>query len=232
MKTPIEPYSYIIAEAVEPVSVPIDVIAQLFSRTVTIAFVILCVAGFVFLLIKRKMGAHDKALLLAGVIFSSLGVVLNNLGWRGISTAFIPISLGAAYLFESRFRSYFRSAFLVLLILFMFIPLHQSFNSEVQFQTREAYMADNFFFNHYNWENPISILAGFRTATYLTSKMSVYKYINKDPTTVRDVNTILCTPELLFQNYTLDNLLNFLHEERLNVVYNDGFSYVTIKVHP
>jgi len=216
-----------------PVSVPIDTIAQKFSTAILITSVMICVAGFVILLIKRKMRDLDKALFLTGVGYFGFGTMIYVLGSRAIPIAFIPFSLGAAYLFESRFRPYLISLFLVLLILFSFIPLHLSFMPDIQFQTREAYRAENFFIDYYNWEKPSSILANFRVLTYLESKLSVESYFSPDPRTVKEVDTIFYTVGLgrdfLGENYTMERLFQ---EERLNEVYNNGFSYMAIKAQP
>ena len=216
-----------------PVAVPIDVIAQMFSRTVTIGFAIICGAGFIFLLVKRKMRTLDKAILLTGVSYSGLGTLLYILGARAIPIAFIPVSLGAAYLFESRFRPYFKYIFLVLLILFSFIPLHLSFINEIQFQTREAYLAENFFINYYDGEKPSVTLANYWVTTYLQSEMSAETYFSLDPRTVKEADTIFYSvglgKDFLGQNYTIERLLQ---EERLNVVYNNNFSYIAIKAQP
>lgn len=233
MTSPSE-YSTIVERTITPASGPIDVIAQIFSRAVTIAFTMICGAGFLFLLIKRKLRALDKALLLTGVLYSGLGIFLYSLGSRAIIIAFIPISLGAAWLFEIKFRPYFQHIFsvllIVLLILFSFIPLHKSFTNAIHFQTQEAYRAENFFINYYNWEKPSFILVNFRVMTYLQSKLSADPYFSPDPRTVKEVDTIFYTVGLgknfLGANYTMENLFS---EERLNVVYNNGFSYMAIK---
>lgn len=231
IKTPEGSYSYIIAQAVgpSPVQISINVIAQFFSRTVTIAFIGLCVAGFILLLVKRKMDALDKAILLAGVVYLGLGTVLNTLGARAIAVAFIPISLGAAFLFKGKFRPYLAGLFLVLLVLFLFVPLHQSFNTEIQYQTRETYIADNFFVDHCNWENPGSVVSDFRTNTYLTSKLSVYEYIHPWLQAGEKADAILYTPQFVgseLGNYS--SMESLSQGEMLNLVYNDGFSYVLI----
>jgi len=227
-------YSNIVEATIAPASVPIDVIAQTFSRAVTIAFIMICGAGFMFLLIKRKLRALDKAVLLTGVLYTGLGILLYSLGSRAIIIAFIPVSLGAAWLFESKFRPYFKYIFsvllIVLLILFSFIPLHQSFTNSIHFQTLEAYRADNFFIEYYNWEKPSSIFADFRVITYLQSKLSVYTYFTPYLQTGKEADTIFYTvgvgKYLLRKNYTMERMFC---EERLNVVYNNGFSYIAIK---
>jgi hypothetical protein len=223
-------YSYIASVTMAPaVSIPINVIAQFFSRTVTIAVVIICVAGSVFLLIKRKMGTLDKAIFLTGVIYALLGTVLSTLGERAIAIFFIPLSWGAAYLFKSRFRRYFIGVLLVLLILFLFIPLHQSFGTEIPFQTRETYIADNFFIDHYNWENPGLVVSDFRTNTYLAAKLSVTEYIQPWLQIGEKADAILYSPQfvgLALGNYS--SMESLSQGEKLNLVYNDGFSYVLI----
>ncbi len=229
-------YSGVVEATLTPVSVPIDVIAQMFSRGVTITTVMICFAGFIFLLIKRKMRDLDKAIFLTGAIYSAFGIIFFTLGSRAIPIVFIPISLGASYLLESRFRPYVKSLFLVLLILFAFIPLHDSFyDSQIMFQTKEAYQTENFFIDHYNWTNPSFILAHFRVITYLQTNQPSVAYFEDDVypplfQRIKEYDCIVYTVglgiNLLRYNYTTDKILS---EEKLNVVYNSGFSYIAIK---
>jgi hypothetical protein len=229
-------YSSIIRATLAPVSVPTDVVAQMFSRGVTITAVIICLVGFAVLVIKRKMRDLDKAIFLTGAVYSAFGSIFFTLGSRAIPIVFIPTSLGAAYLLESRFRPYVKSLFLVLLILFAFIPLHGTFNiNQIMFQTKEAYQTENFFINHYNWTNPSLILAHFRVITYLQSKQPSLIYFEDDVYSplfprIKEYDCIVYTVglgiNLLRYNYTTDRILR---EEKLNVVYNNGFSYIAIK---
>jgi hypothetical protein len=225
-------YSQIVS-ATTAVVVPnsINFIGQFFSRTVTIVAVIICVAGLILLLIKRKLGASDKAILLTGIIYSGLGAVLNTLGWRAIAVVFIPISLGAAFLFKGKFKPYFAGLFLVLLVLFLFVPLHSSFNTEIKFQTRENYMADNFFIDHYNLENPgLKIVSDFRTNTYLESKLNDTVYIQYWLQAGDKADAILYTPQFVGRNLGNYSSMESLSQgEKLNLLYNDGFSIVLIK---
>jgi hypothetical protein len=235
MTVPTE-YSGWVTAVLTPVSVPIDEIAQMFSRGVTIATVMICFAGFTVLLIKRKMRDLDKAIFLVGVVYSASGLIFYTLGGRAVPIVFIPISLGASYLLKSRFRPYAKSLFLVLLILFAFIPLHGSFNaSQIMFQTKEAYQTENFFIDHYNWTNPSLILAHFRVITYLETKQPSLVYFEADVYSplfprIKEYDCIVYTVglgiNLLRYNYTTDRILR---EEKLNVVYSSGFSYIAIK---
>jgi hypothetical protein len=214
-------------------SVPVDVVAQALSRTVTILSIILCVAGFIFLLVKRKMSVNDKAILVSGVVYTVLGAFLNTIGWRALAVAFIPISMGVALLFISRFSRFFKYVFLLLLILFLFIPLHQSFNQEIQFQTRDVYIASNFFIDHYQWEKPGSILTGFRVETYIQPKLNSYTYINRNPEIAGEMDTIFYTLELAGNRFGNNSTFeSFLQNQRLNIVYNDGVSNIATKVLP
>jgi len=226
-----------IAEAtLAPVSVPIDVTAQMFSRSVTITTVMICLAGFTVLVIKRKMRDLDKAIFLTGAVYSGVGVLLYILGSRALPIVFIPVSLGASYLFETRFRRYINFLFLVLLILFAFIPLHNAFyDSQIMFQTKEAYQTENFMIDHYNWTNQAFILAHYRVLTYLQTKQPNLANFEDDVYSplfprLKEYNCIVYTvgldKNLLRYNYTTERILR---EEKLNVVYNSGFSYVAIK---
>ena len=160
-------FSDIVAATIASVSVPIDVVAQMFSRAVTITTIAICIVGFIILLVKKKMRDLDKAIFLTGVVYSGVGIVVYTLGSRTIAIIFIPISLGASYLLESKFGKYIKSFFLVLLILFAFIPLHTTFyDSQITFQTKEAYQTENFFVDHYNSTSQALVLAHVRAITY------------------------------------------------------------------
>jgi len=216
---------------VRPVSIPIDAIAQKFSIAILITSVIICVAGFIILLIKRKMRDLDKAIFITGAGYFGLGVILWILGSRSIPIAFIPTSLGAAYLFESRLRPYLKSFFLVLLILFLFSPLRLTFyKNDVMFQTREAYIAENFLIDHYDWANYHLVLANFRVVTYFESKLTGNAYFSSKFQKIEEADTIFYTVGLGLYlskyNYTIERII---HEERLNVMYNNGFSMVITK---
>ena len=226
-------YSNIVSGTLNPILNPIDVVAQFFSRSVTIAFVAICSVGFMFLLIKRKLKAYDKAILLIGIFYSGLGIFLNSLGWRAIILVFIPVSLGAVWLFENKFRIYFKYIFSVLLIalliFFTFIPIHQSFTDSVHFQTIEAHRTDNFLIEHYELEKTTKIYAGFRVITYLQGKTN-HTNLTHGFENGKEAEVILYTVELgkdlLKENYTMKKLFS---EEMLNVAYNNGFSYITVK---
>jgi hypothetical protein len=229
-------YSSIVKAILAPVSVPIDEIAQMFSRGVTITTIMICFAGFIVLLIKRKMRDVDKAIFLTGVVYSASGIILSNLGSRAIAIVFIPISLGASYLLKSRFRPYVISLFLVLLILFAFVPLHGTFNTnQIMFQTKVDYQTENFLIDHYNWTNPSLILAHSRVITYLYAKQPSLVIFEDDVYSplfprIKEYDCIVYTVglgiNLLRYNYTNKGIL---HEEKLNMIYNNGFSYIATK---
>jgi hypothetical protein len=225
-------YSSIVTQTVGSSSVPIQIndIAQFFSRGVIIAFIGLCVIGLILLFFKRKTDALDKAIFLSGLVYLALGAVLNTLGYRALAVVFIPLSLGAAFLLKGKFRSYIAGLFLILLILFVFVPIHNSFSTEITEQTRENYVADNFFIDHYNWQNPGSVVSDFRTNTYLEAKLNVYVYINAWLPAGGKANAILYTPQFVGTNLGNYSSMESLSKgEKLSLVYNDGFSYVLIK---
>ena len=222
-----------------PAPVPIDAIAQMLAGIVEIAFGITCLAGFILLLVKRKMRSLDKAIFLTGLIYSGVGVILYILGSRAIAIAFIPISLGAPYLLENRFRSYLKSLFLVLLILLVFVPVHSSFYDRyIFFQTKEAYQAEHFMIDYYNWTTPSLVLAHAPVVEYLRPNLGAKEVnatsLERDDSSLfprlREYDSILYTVGLgnsfLKYNYTLEGVL---YDEKLNVVYSNGFSDIMVK---
>lgn len=224
-------YTQVVAVALLPVQVPIDKVAQIFSRLVTISALLLCCVGFLFMLAKKALGATDKAILLLGIFYSGLGVVLFTLGTRAIPIAFIPISLGAVYLLKSRFKRYFVSIFLVLLLLFVFIPLHQSFYNEVQFHTKDTYLTENFFIDHYQWEDTSLVLANYRVIKYVDAKAGVEERLFTSRTDQVDrIDAVLYTvglsKDFYGQNYTITELFQ---DVNLNVLCDDGDSFIAVK---
>jgi hypothetical protein len=229
-------YSSITKAILAPVSVPFDEIAQMFSRYVTIATIMICFAGFTILLIKRKMRDLDIAIFLTGVVYSTVGIGLSALGSRAIPLIFMPISLGAAYFLKTRFRPYVIALFLVLIILFVFIPIHGTFgSSQIFFQTRVDYQTENFLIDHYNWTNPSLMLAHYRVITYLEAKQPSPVRFEDDVYSplfprIEEYDCIVYTVglgiNLLRYNYTTDSIL---HENILNVIYDAGSSYIALK---
>ena len=226
-------YSNIAEATFASASVPLDIMFQLFSRAVTITFIVISGVGFMFLFIKGKINSLDKALFLTGLIYLGFGIFLDSLGERAIIISFIPISLGASFLFEKTYRTklkYLLSIILIaFLILFPFIPLHQSFTHSVHFQTQETYKADDFFIEYYNWERHGYILADFRAITYVSSKLDVNHGLTADLDKGKQAHTIFYTTglgkSLASRNITMDEIIN---GERFNTIYNNGFSYLAI----
>ena len=228
-------YSSVIQSSITPASVPVDDIAQLFSRATTIVAIAICVIGFLFLIIKRKLRNLDKALLLTGMFYTGLGVFLAALGSRAIVIAFIPVALGAVWLFESKIHPYLKKIFsafvIVLLILFLFIPLHLSFNSSIQFQTQESYKAENFLIQHAEWEKSPYVFAYSRVIPYVQSKIAfdtpITPYLDTEG---KPFDIVLYTvglgKDLLTQNYTLQKIIS---EDNLNLVYSTGVSIIATR---
>ena len=217
-----------------PVSVPIDAISQSISTAILVISILICVIGSIVMLIRRKIRGSDWAIFITAVGYFSLGIVIYVLGSRAIPLAFIPVSLGAAYIFESRFRKYLVSLVLILLILFSFIPLHSAFSkNDIMFQTKEAYMAENFFVENYNWADRSIVFANFRVVTYFASKLIDNPLLRWKYQTLNETDTIFYTIGLgLYLSQYNDTLVRILHEETSNLVYTNGFSMIITKVGP
>ncbi len=214
------------------VSVTFDKIAQVFVWAILATTVAICVIGFVALLFRREMKELGKtlAIFLTGAAYAVVGMVIYILGSRAIPLVFVPISLGAAYLFKSRAKPYAKSIFLILLILFTFIPVHVAYSREfVFFQTEESYKAENFFVDHYGWTKHSSIVADKWVTDYLQGKVIGNASFN-NPEEIKEVNAIFYTIGLGLTmssfNYTIERAIS---EERLNVVYDNGYSIVASK---
>jgi hypothetical protein len=237
MTSPSE-YSSII-KIYPPASIPINSIAQMFSRTVTIAFGITCLVGFILLLVKRKLRSLDKAILITGVVYSGTGIILYTLGTRAIPIIFIPISLGVSYLFESRLRPYFICLFLILLSLVAFLPLHASFaDSSIIFQTKEAQTTTDFMIEKYDWNRHSTILSHVEDQAYITPQVEG-NFIFYNDFSLGFQSRNIETYDIIIYSVGLAKSLernNFSEEnvsrqisDRFNVIYNSGLSYIAEK---
>lgn len=234
-------YAYVVELTLARVSVPVDVVAQMFSRAVTITTIFVCFVGFIILLIKRKMRDLDKAIFLTGASYSAFGLVFYVLGTRAIPLAFVPVSLGASYLFESKFRPYLKCIFLILLSLFAFIPLHSSFvDSPIMFQTKEEYTTANFMIEKNNWNTHSTIFSHSSTRWYLSPFVEGNCTLEEDDlpqlqTLSSDIKSydfiiysIGLAKRLASYNISEDEISRRIFDE-YNVIYNSGFSYIAKK---
>jgi hypothetical protein len=230
-------YSQIVTIRRPPV--PIDAIAQALNGIVEVSFGIACLAGFILLLVKRKMRNLDKAVFLTGLIYSSVGAVLYTLGSRAIPMAFIPISLGAVYLFESKLRLYLACLFLILLSLFVFIPLNASFSStSMVFQTKDAYTTANFMIEKYNWNRHSTVLSHSSDRWYIDPQVEGNSELDEDSSSnPKSLNVTIYDSVIysigLAQSFEVRGVSeeNALRQilDKFNVVYDSGSSYIAEK---
>jgi hypothetical protein len=216
---------------IKQVYFPIDAIAQNFSTTVLILTVVLCVAGFFFLLVKRKLRDIDKAILLTGIVYTIPGYFVYLLGYRALALAFLPVCLGAPFIFQTRFKKLLIGLLLILLILFTFVPIHLAFSQQyITYQTKEGYIADNFFIDHYELSKPYYVLASFFTRDYLENRMIGPSNFTTDGGQIKEVKMVMynLALQVYFQgsNNTFETIV---YGEKLNTVYDNGFSKILMK---
>ena len=212
----------------------VDVVAQFFSRTVVIATMFAAVLGFIVLLKKRKLEKTDYAMLITGAIFiTTLVVAPSNYSMMSNRSYFllcIPASMGAAYLCESKLRKYFKTLFLILLILFTFVLVHQSFyNQEIFFQTKAEYRSVSFVVNEVNWSNPTSMLSNYRLQLYLNSISldgNITFYAVSSTTVLTDYDLIVynvgLAKALVTANYSEAQVFKEFNMNHFNLIFNSG----------
>lgn len=146
----------------------------------------------------------------------------------------MPVALGVVWLFEKKIHKIAKNLFhlllIISLILFMFIPMHLSFNNAVQYQTQEAYKAENFFIEHTNWAKLPYIFAYSSLTPYIQAKVGIDTHITPYVEEGKYADIIMYTvglgKDMSLQNYTFQR---FVQEESLNIFYNNGFSFVAVK---
>jgi len=232
-------YSSIVSSTLAPVSVITDAVAQAFSRMVTIGFAMTCFAGFVILVIRRKMREMDKAIFLTGAVYSGFGVVIYTLGSRALPIVFIPISLGVLYLYESKLRPYLKCFILILLVIFVFIPIHNSFgNSPITFQTKEAQATANFMIEKYPWNLASTIISDVGAESYIAPQIQGHTEIDS-PFSARFLTSNITAYDCIIYSVGLEKTLQWSNvsvEETsqqildgYSVIYNSGLSYLAEK---
>ena len=197
--TPPKEYSTVVGATLASTSVSIDAIPHLFSRWITIAFAVLCIAGFVFLIFRRKLKEIDKAVFLTGAIYSALGLVLSVLGTRALAIIFVPISLGVAYLFESKFRKFLKYLVVVMLIFIVFIPIHSTLTSNIiTYQTKENLATANFMIEKYDWNSRSTVIADKCTAYYILPQIQGNTQIDTQYTTQFGLSNIIMYNSIIY----------------------------------
>jgi hypothetical protein len=222
----------------------IDVIAQFFSRTVVIATTLVTGLGFITLLRRRKLGVTDYVMLLTGATFAVTLFVspsaYHELSNRAFFLIGIPASLGASYLCGSKFRKFFKPVFLILLVLFTFSLMHQTFyDQEIFFQTKNEYQCANFMIDHINWNASSRILSPFRFEQYLMTKSSSVIFWSDEYSEGFPENMLNCdyvaytvglAKSLLAANYSVDTSFREFDVNHFNLIYNSGnFSCILSK---
>lgn len=153
------------------------VIAQFFSRTVTILTVIVTGLGYMSFFMRRKFERTDYGMLLSGIIFLPTLLIsfatYKQIFWRGFLLLCIPFSLGSSHLYESKFKKYFKIVFFILLISFTFTIAHKSFYDRFVFTlTNKESHYTNFMIDNINWDVMNRFYTDFFYGRYLRSKIS------------------------------------------------------------
>jgi len=176
---------------------------------------------------------------LSVAIYSVLGVALDVLGSRAVPLVFVPMVLGVAYLFESKFRKYVKFLVVVLLILVVFVPIHSSFGSyPITFQTKEDLATANFMIEKYDWNSESIVIADSGTAWYISPQIQGNTQIDTDLAPRFGLSDITMYDSIVYSIGLAQSLSrsNISVEEtsqqilsRFDIVYNSGFSYIAEK---
>jgi hypothetical protein len=228
-------YSSLVSGTLRPVSFTMfGEIAQMLSRTVVISFAIVCSVGFILLLVKRKTNDLDKGIFLMGVTYAGIGLVVLILGTRAIPLFLIPVSLGAAYLFQTKLRRYLKYVLLILLVLTVSIPLHATLSSPpALFQTKEETVTADFMIENHDWNASSTIFSDSGIKWYIEEQVNVSSstfYDESSPqfqiSNIENYDTIIYSVRL---GQSLNVNASGLNLTDYNVIYNSGYSLIAEK---
>jgi hypothetical protein len=230
-------YGSIISSRLLPAKVPIDILAQQFSRGLTILIGLICVLGFILLIKKRKLRPLDVGIFLTGIIYSGAGFVLNTVGYRTFPLIFLPVSLGALYLFDGKLRPYLKVVFLIMLISVVFIPIHNSFTTyPILFQTKADQTASNFLIEKYNWISPTTVLIDSSAGGYIFPQVNASAQIVFESST--QFNSNVTNYDCVFYTIGLgmyfvgNNISLSQNTNGFNIIYDSDYNYIIQKTHP
>lgn len=220
---------------VEPVD-PLDTIAQMFASTVFIVTVILSGVGFVILFLGRKFRHVDNAIFFSGILYLAAGAFIYILGLRVLYIVAIPVTFGATYFLKTKFKKYYKCFFLILIILFTFVIVHQSYSFK-WFQTRDEYWSANFFVRFYNLSEGEHILSHVTVDGYIQAKMSLFAFFENGfrspPQELETYDCILYTTglerSLLMWNYSVETEIDKIGKN-FNLVFSSGFSFIAVNM--
>lgn len=223
----------------------ISVIAQFFSRVVVITTTLVTALGFIILLRRKKLGVTNYAMLLTGAIFALTLLIspsaYHQMSNRAYFLICIPASLGASYLCEGKFKKFFKPVFLILLVLFTFALMNQTFyDRQIFFQTKKEYQCADFMIDYVDWNASSRILSHFRFQTYLMPKSSSETVIFWSDSSIDFAkNMLYCdyvaytiglAKSLLAANYSVEKSFREFDANHFNLIYNSGnFSCVLSK---
>jgi hypothetical protein len=238
--TPPTEYSGVIGATLASTSLGIDELPRLFSRTMTIAFALLCVAGFVFLIFRRKLTKMNLAIFLTGAVYSGIGAVFAVLGLRAIPLAFIPVAFGGVVLFQSKFRRVIKYLVVVMLIFVVFVPIHSSIINSypLTFQTKEDLVTADFMLEKYDWTSGTVVISDLGARWYLAPQIQGKTEIDTDLQPRYSLSNITRYDSIMYSVGLAERLnmssipvesMSQQIIDRFNVVYNSGFSYIATK---
>ena len=216
----------------------ISVMASIFSRISVISTAIITGLGFIFLLRARKFRVTDYAMLITGCLFIVALFIApaeySTLSSRSYFLIFIPVSLGASYLCESKLRKYVKPVFLLLLVLFTFTLISQTFSDQdILLQTKAEYQCENFLIGSINWTTPTSVFSNYRVEQYLIAKSSsdIVRFWDEYdspefPQNITGYTYVVYTTGLaksfLAANYSVEASFTELEGNHYDLIYNSG----------
>jgi hypothetical protein len=208
----------------------VDVIAQNLSRIIVVTTGLISGVGFLFIILKKKMLTYDKIILISSSFYVFIGLFVDILANRAINLIALPVCIGITY-YQSNYRKVISAIFLILILLFPFIPLHESFREDqIHFQTKENYYSSNFLIQNYNWKEPSNLLAHFRHIRYLQTKTASSVWFDDDTVNranfdrgINSTDFVFYSPGLGKSMLTHDYDIEVLYRD-YNIVYNSATS--------
>jgi hypothetical protein len=163
-------YSWIVQSTFVPVLAPIDVVAQFFSRGITVLVWGLLLVGMVIRAVKKDIRVRDVSLLAAGSLYALVGGVVAVLGQRSLQLVFVPFASGGKP-FLKRYHKFITGFLLLALILSPFLVIHSIYDT-TSVQTASGERASEVLIRNLSGRVFLTVLATAEDGYYISGRLS------------------------------------------------------------
>jgi hypothetical protein len=167
-------YNTVISRSLQENISILDWIISTINKTVFFLTTAFVVAGFLCMLIKKKVILYNFILTLVGIFYLGVGAFFSIFGTRSLQILFIPIVTGSSF-FYHKWKKLTVIFLLIILLFLVFSPIRAVYDPYL-FQVNEEEYACNYMVNKLSEFKNIELITSSINCDYLNIK---WNYINR-----------------------------------------------------